>query len=341
MWYIEMGGMYTIDNKNIFGRKIYIESNDISKIRSRFNNTDVYATIFQYNNKDQNSSDLFGPLYIDLDMDFNNNKEYKKLKDDVSRIVTHLKLQYGIPKESIRFYFTGKKGFHLIIPPKVFGIKPNKNLNVYYKLIAKDLSENTINDIVDTKIYDKKRLLRLANSINGKTGLYKVPITYEDILEFSYEDIIEYASTPKTLEYAAPEPIEKAINKYNELIENVELINKKRAANIVIPKNIDFSNITFPKCIVEIYKNGVTEGNRNNTTIILASAFVQKGVDREATLALINKWNLEKNNPSLSDSEILTTVNSAYQQVIDGRRYGCSSIKDMGLCVGKSCKIYK
>lgn len=341
MWYIEMGGMYNINNNKVFGRKIYTDAKNISSIRDRFNNTDVYATIFQYNDKDQNKSDLFGPLYIDLDMTFNDNKGYEKLKGDLKRIVTYLNLQYNIPTKYIRFYFTGKKGYHLIIPAKVFGIKPNKELNTYYKLIAKELNDNTIYKIVDTKIYDKKRLLRLPNSINSKTGLYKVPISYDNINKFNYDDLIKYASSPKHIEAEEPQAVEKAVNHIRNIKTSLEEQNKKRASMIAIPKNIDFSKITFPKCIQAIYKNGVVEGNRNNTTITLASAFLQKGIDYDTTLALINKWNLEKNSPSLEDNEILITVNSAYQQIQDGRRYGCSSIIDMGLCVGKECKLCK
>lgn len=339
--YIEMGGSYIIQGEKVFGRKIYREVSQIDSVRTKFNNTDVYATMFQYNHDDQNLSDLYGPLYIDLDMDFNNDKEYTRLKQDLARIVTYLNLQYGIPTKFIKFYFTGKKGFHLIISPIVLGVKPNKELNTYYKEIAKELNENTINKIVDIKIYDKKRLLRLVNSINGKTGLYKVPITYENIVKLSYDETREYASEIKTLEYEKPIPIDKAMNKFKEIVENVKTSDARKAASIRIPTNVDLSKIVFPKCIQEIYKNGVSEGNRNHTTIILASAFFQKGIDLNTALAMVHKWNLEKNNPSLSESEINTTVKSAHYQVTNGRRYGCSSISEMGLCIGKECRIYK
>ena len=342
--YIEMGGSYEINGQKVFGRKLFVNLNvaEIDNVRTRFNNTDVYATILQYNDKeDQNKSDLYGPLYLDLDMQFSNDEEYSKIKQDLARIVTYLGLQYGIPIKYIKFYFTGKKGFHLIISPIVLGVKPNNDLNIYYKEIAKELNDNTINKIVDLKIYDKKRLLRLANSINGKTGLYKVPISYEDVMKYSYEEIREYASGVKTLTYEKPVPIDKAINKFNEIVENYKTLNIRRAASIIIPKNVDLKTIKFPSCIQTIHANGVTEGNRNNTTIILASAFFQKGIDLNVGLALMHKWNLEKNSPSLSDSEINTTVRSAYQQVVSGRRYGCSSIVEMGLCIGKECKLSK
>lgn len=341
MWYVEMGGMYQINSQNVFGRKIYTTIDKKSEVRQKFNNTDVYATVFQYDNENQNDSNLFGPMYLDLDMEFHTNLEYSKLKADLSRIVIYLNLQYGIPTEFIKFYFTGKKGFHLIIPAKVFNIRPDKNLNVYYKAIAKELSENTIEQIIDLKIYDKKRLFRLPNSINGKTGLYKVPITFEDIMKLSYEDIKEYSSLPKEVTHQDVSPVDKAINKLTAIKSSIKEAEIKRKKKLAIPTNVDLSKITFPSCIQEIYKTGCAEGNRNNTTIILASAFFQKGVDYETTFSIINKWNNEKNDPALSDGEIQTTVMSAYQQVQSGRRYGCSSIRDMDLCVGKECKIYK
>lgn len=341
MWYVEMGGTYIINSQKVFGRKIYTTIDKKSEMRKKFNNTDVYATVFQYNNEDQNQSDLFGPMYLDLDMEFHNDNEYSKLKADLTRIVTYLNLQYGIPTKYIKFYFTGKKGFHLIIPAKVFNIKPDKNLNVYFKSIAKELSENTIMPIIDLKIYDNKRLFRLPNSINGKTGLYKVPITYENILNFSYEEIREYASEPKNLDTVEVTLIDKAVNKLNEIKTALKEAEIKKAKSRKIPTNVDISKVKFPSCIKEIFNTGCAEGNRNNTTIILASAFFQQGVSYDDTFTMINKWNSEKNDPALSDMEIQTTVMSAYQQVQAGRRYGCSSIRDAGLCVGKECKIYK
>lgn len=340
-WYIEMGGTYIIKSQKVFGRKIYTTMDKKPEVRNKFNNTDVYATVFQYNNEDQNQSDLFGPLYLDLDMEFHTNEEYNKLKADVARIVTYLNLQYGIPTDYIKFYFTGKKGFHLIIPSTVFNIRPDKDLNVYYKIIAKELSENTINPIIDLKIYDKKRLFRLPNSINGKTGLYKVPITYSNIVKFSYEDMMEYATSPKSIDSNEVKPVDKAINKLTEIKTALKEVAVKKAKNRMIPTNVDLSKVKFPSCIQEIYRTGCAEGNRNNTTVILASAFFQQGVDFDTAMSMLNKWNDEKNDPALSEMEIQTTINSAYQQVQDGRRYGCASIRDMGLCVGKECRIYR
>lgn len=341
MLYIEMGGNYIINDKKCFGRKIYVPLTKKPEIRKRFNNTDVYATIFQYDKEDQNLSNIYGPMYLDLDMELNNNEEYLKLVEELKRIVTYLNLQYNIPSNYIKFYFTGKKGFHLIIPAKVFNIEPNNKLNLYYKEIARELDKITILPVIDLKIYDKKRLFRLPNSINGKTGLYKVPISYGNIINFNYEEIKKYASCERIVKFDNVQPIDKAIKKLNDIkieLQNLENTIKK---NRVIPKNVNIANIKFPDCIKTMFNEGSSKGNRNNTTVILSSALFQKGIDCETGLKIISKWNFEKNDPCLSEDEIKKTVLSAYQQVQAGRRHGCSSIKDMGLCVGKQCKIYK
>lgn len=340
MWYIEMGGVYNINGERCFGRKIYVTPDKMSETRKRFNNTDVYATVFSYNAKNQNNSDLFGPLYLDLDLDIKSESDYIILKKDLVSIVTYLEQNYGIPSNYIKFYFTGKKGFHLLIPSQVFDLRPDKNLNTYYKEIAKELNLATITNLIDTKIYDKKRLLRLPNSINGKTGLYKVPVTYSQILSFSFEKMKEYATSPKPNIIVTVEPCEKAINRLKQIKETIEKpkVNQNRKPIEIIDIN-EIKNL--PDCIVEILKNGAVEGNRNNTTIILASAFLQQGASYQDTLDLVTEWNERTNTPALPESEINITVASAYQQVQDGKRYGCTSIKECDLCVGRACRLFK
>lgn len=339
MWYIEMGGVYTINGDKHFGRKLYVEPNQLSEIRKRFNNTDVYATIFSYNKEDQNESDLYGPVYLDLDLNIETEQDYLVLKQELGRIVKYLELYYGIPASYIKFYFTGKKGFHLIIDPIIFAIEPDNNLNTYYKEIAKELNKATFTELIDTKIYDKKRLFRLSNSINGKSGLYKVPITYEKIQELNYEEIMRYAATPKPIIYVEAKECAKAIARFKEIKEE---ITKPKIKSLKAPMEIiDINDINVPTCIMSILQHGAQQGSRNNTTIILASSFFQKGASLEDTLSLIQSWNETTNFPSLSDQEIVTTVTSAYQQVQSGRRYGCTSIRESGLCVGRQCSIYK
>jgi DNA-binding HxlR family transcriptional regulator len=336
-WYIECGGVYKINNENIFGRKIYIEPEKLKEtMDKKFKNIDIYSTVFLYNNKDQNQSDLIGPLYVDLDGDIIDGKSYDKVKQDALLAISYLETHLKVPKDYIRIYFSGNKGFHLIIPFNVFGITPCKDLNDKYKAIAIILKENTINKSVDTRIYDKKRLIRLPHSINGKTGLFKVPISENDLRNFGYEDMVEYSREDKSIEYEKTETIEEARQAF-DILTAIKPKVKKDISN----KAFINTKYEIPVCIKRIYAVGAEKGFRNNTLMILASALLQKGKELENVIDAMIEWNESKNDPSLEQNEVEATVRSAYRNLVDGRRYGCTSIKELGLCVGENCKLYK
>ena len=339
--YVEMGGAFNINGVKAFQRNIYVKSTikEVEKIRKKFNNIDVYSTLYQYqDDKEQNESDLSGPLYLDMDAPLNNEEDFKKLLSDLKMVLTHLENDYGIKKNEVRIYFSGSKGFHIIIPSIVFSIPPTKLLNQYYKAIAQELNEFTLFKFIDTTIYDNKRLIRLINSINGKTGLYKVPVPYTMLDDLTFETIKEYASSPKREFYKPASFHEKASNK---LISLLAKINRENKEKIKRRKKVDFNNLKFPPCICNIFVDGATKGFRNNTAIILSSAIYQQGIDYEEGLAIVLNWNAEKNDPPLSDREIENTCKSAFSFTESGRAYGCTSIKNLGLCNEQQCSISK
>ena len=146
MWYLEIGGFYNIKNKKIFGRNIFIEytnKEEFNNMVKRFNNIDVYCTNYLYDNKDQNNSNLIGPLYIDLDNDINDDESYNKVKEDTLFAINYLNTFLYIPKEYINIYFSGNKGFHIIVSHITLGIEPCKNLNEKYKALANEIKNNT------------------------------------------------------------------------------------------------------------------------------------------------------------------------------------------------------
>lgn len=333
-WYVEYGGVYNIAGKKIFGRKKYVNLADFNdSVRDRFNNTDVYSTNFAYNEKDQNQSDLRGPLYIDLDGDIKDGKSYLEVRDDAIRVITFLHESLKVPKKYIQIYFSGSKGFHLLVSSKVFGITQCKDLNNKYKAIAIEANKSTITKCVDTRIYDKKRLIRLPNSINSKTGLYKIPLTEDQLRSSRYIQMLNFAKTPRKIELPEVVLVPEAKRVFDEMTKPKEV--KKRENSSVI--NPDFE---IPNCVRTLFQNGAIEGARNNTLVIIASAIMQKGTDVEDCIELMEEWN-EKNEPPMNSNEIENTVRSAYRNLMDGRKYGCSSIQEIGACLGNKCKLYR
>lgn len=338
IWYKEAGGMYVKGKTKAFTRNIYIEPHNIESIKQRFNNKDVYVTPYAYNRRPQKESQLYAGFYIDLDLKVSNLEDYEKVKLDTLMVLSIFTTEFKIPLKYIDTYFSGNKGFHIVIHPIVLGILPKKDLNFDFKLLAKRIKSYTLNKTIDTVVYDNVRLMRVNNTINSKSGLYKVRVTRKMIEKFTYEQMKLYASKPRyELHRKAIKFIPEAGRKYLEYIElqrkeEEEVINRPR-------KQLKKMDELLP-CLMYILENPPEKGNRNNTAILLASSLFQCGGTTDEVTDTLLDWN--NNNPNrLTDHEIRNTVMSAYRQFKDGRGYGCQSARSLGYCLGHLCKLYR
>ena len=129
-YYYEYGGKFgSYFRRNIFVKIGSEEFDDsLKKILGNCSNTDIYRCVYAYEDKDKiNDCRLYGPLYFDLDGDMDNN--FDGLKAEVFRITGFLEREIGLGKNEIELYFSGAKGFHIVVPPDVLGIEPSTNLN--------------------------------------------------------------------------------------------------------------------------------------------------------------------------------------------------------------------
>jgi len=339
-WYIEGGGKYTIKDKKIFGRNIFINPKDIDILRDKFDNTDVFSTIYQYCDQNMDTSKIYAPLYFDMDIDLSNELQWKKIKRDLSFVLTAIENELKIPRDRVQLFFSGNKGFHLLISPLIFGIQPIVNLNEFYKFIALKIQSYTLFNTIDTKIYDRKRLFRLPNSINGKTNRYKVPVSYDYIKKSSHKDMLLYASSKKEYININTSEITNAIEAMKVLWTDFNNNNKPKNKTNKNFKMI-YNNSELLPCIKAILEEGVTQGNRNNTAVIVASALLQNGKSKEEVQEIMLQWNEEKNSPQLPRQEILSVISSAIKRLSEGKSFGCTKIKEYGWCKPNTCHIAK
>lgn len=339
-WYVEGGGNYIIGGEKVWGRNILATLDEVEiKIRNRFKNTDAFATVYMYDSKDQSTANLFAPLYIDLDLKMKGNNDYQKVKRDLLHVVTALNMSYGVPFEYIRVFFSGNKGFHVLVDPEIFGIEPSPDLNESYRAIAHDMKKITMFKTVDTGIYDRVRLFRLPNSLHSGTGLYKVPVSIDFVRSSDYGSMVEYASSPKHIEYPEPKIIYEASRKFRDAVAKF-----KESENLSMGGNGSrkaYTNGKIMPCIEGMLESPAESGTRNKSTVIMASALCQAGWSREDALDELMKWNKQHNMPSLSDREVRTTVFSAFKEFDQGKAYGCRAIKELGMCLPENCSIAK
>ncbi|MDP2207306.1 MAG: DnaB-like helicase C-terminal domain-containing protein [Bacteroidota bacterium] len=228
-------------------------------------------------------------LYFDFD-----GSDLHEVKAEVEKFIRFLEVEY-MPIEYVSIFFSGNKGFHLSIPFKAIS-EPEFSIE-FYKTVKKMVLKLTAGfKFVDAGIYQINRLMRLENTINAKSGLYKIPITFEELVSLSVAEIQEVAKTPREFEQYEDEI--KEISGLRELyLECKRVETEPKQSNVN-----EFTNIL----------QGVAEGNRNNAAVKLAGLFVAKGFDETLTLVMLKLWN-QNNNPKLSENEIQGIVRSCFR----------------------------
>ena len=109
--------------------------------------------------------------------------------------------------ESILLFVSGSKGFHVGVPVAVFGddVKPGKDFPAQYKRTALEIARRAGVEI-DRSIYDRQRLFRCPNSKHGKSGLYKIPLSFFELTACkTIDEIKQRAQHPRRLVWTESE----------------------------------------------------------------------------------------------------------------------------------------
>lgn len=313
-----------------FTRNEMMTVDKIKDYRETNGNTGLYMSAYRYDSPDVKEANLFGDFYLDFDSEDN----FELARQDAIRSIWYLKQKttYDIPEKFIRIYFSGKKGIHLIIPAVVLGVEPDKNLNEYYKVMAKKIGEQLKHGTLDERIYDRRRLFRLPNSRHHSTNLFKISLTYLELVTLDFEEIKKEAEKPRLVQYPSGYEISTARRRYADHIEEwSNRFGKKFEGN----KKFDSKPLDFtPACVQELIDAGPIKGQRNNTAAALTSFWKKQGMTEQQVWDNLVKWN----SGSESEWSLKNTMQSVYHGTFE---YGCSAFSELATCVGEKCKLYK
>lgn len=156
------------------------------------NKKEWYESIFIYTDKEKEQLELKGSLAgisgLDIDrvvFDFDSKEDVQLALDDARTLVSRLSF---IPEEAIQCYFSGNKGFHVQINMNNL-IKKEQFIKIV-EHYALDLST------FDQVIKDDQRVFRFPMSFNTTSGMYKIPMTAQELLTIDLVEIMEVAKTP-------------------------------------------------------------------------------------------------------------------------------------------------
>ena len=120
----------------------------------------------------------------DFPLDFDNEKDPGHALQDLKTLcLVHLPEIYDVDPYAIKFYLSGGKGFHAVLPASLFGAQDgDPYLPLIYKKIATLWKSEFNLKTLDLSLYNmgKGKMFRIAN-VRRSNGRYKVPLTLEEV----------------------------------------------------------------------------------------------------------------------------------------------------------------
>lgn len=171
---------------------------------------------------------------------------------------------------NIRPYYSGN-GYHFILP----------NL---WKFETPEEVKATLLDAFPgcDSIYDKSRLIRVANTLNAKTGRYKIPLTHKELLHGSVDDILrESARARPSFNYFPPFEI--------PAVQLKKIIPVKPLTS-VSPKDHETGTSNVILCIQNLYNSKPVKGFRHKSMLRMISVFKRNGVPRSGIELMMQTW---------------------------------------------------
>ncbi len=243
----------------------------ISCWRTQYNNRDIYATVCRFDQPGRSNRYLC-PFFLDIDAE-----DLAIACEETVKSCSLLRDHLDITESSFEIYFSGQKGFHVLLPLTVFGDPDEPNLMTIWHQLAQRLAKENLPHL-DLGIYQASRVLRLPNSIHSQTGLYKIPLEYKALKDWGIDYVRETAKVPASEEsLAIDEESPKAVAWLNEAIE----WNRRRT--ILAPEHRQSptgftSGWRIPPCIEALESAVIPDNMRHRTYFVLARFYAWIGM---------------------------------------------------------------
>ena len=287
---------------------------------------DYDAHVVDYVKEKGSLSGYDGMLYMPdefiLDVDGANPKQAKDKTIALTIELDDLCIPY-------RIYFSGT-GFHLGIPGDAFRWKPCPDLHLKVK---DELKARGIYEWADPSVSDKTRIIRVVNTLNSKSKLWKIPISLEE-LHKPVEDIQELAKTKRVTNKWTTLECEPVF----DVLERKTKASDKKFESISLGKNPD--PVWYP-CIQKMME-GSAQGSRHQIALRIG-AFLRWRYPEHVVRLVMEDWRqrVDIGTSPFTKSEMDKIVTDCYEgHNGNGYNYGCSDIHMDKHCQS-TCRLYK
>lgn len=265
---------------------------EASKVEAaiKSNEKDYYTSIFLY---DQSHYDTWKKTHSlagvrdvvtnKIFFDFDKENDLERARKDAVVVIERL-IADGINPNNIQCAFSGFKGFSVEVEHTAL-LNPQQFKNLVFSY-ASDLTT------FDTVVNDPNRIIRVTGTKHPKSGLYKFPLTVEQMQNLNVEDIKVLAQdinnaaedysgwTPVTLPTVALGRAHRETKSETKVVLPVLEGTVSELEWMKKPKWLS-------NCKFAIMNGFVPEGQRNNALMALAATFKAQGFSEEHTVAML------------------------------------------------------
>ena len=334
--------IYEIAYGDARNRGHFIEKEKLANLyKGNFAQGLVYKSVYGYDKgilehkKEFNSVSKYkGIRYIEdivFDIDKGVNSDSYTRKKCIT-LIQYLE-SLGIDDNEYQIYFSGR-GFHIHTSNIIWGFKPSEDLPYIVKETIKKVLSKLEKGFYDESIYMATGMFRLKHTKNIKSGLFKIPITKNELLYADDYTFLKLASCQR-LDFNDSEYYEEILASSENKLANFIIKNEEvPKEDIQYSKQIQKSNVAC--CIHKLIDRGASEGNRNNALLRIASHSRRNNIPEDFLIAgLIHNWN-EKNGCGLDKETIVKSVKKTYRSPYN---YGCNDSMLKAYC-STECIFY-
>lgn len=146
-----------------------------------------------------------------LHFDFDCKEDPQKALEDVRSFLERVCIGYDVLIDAVQIWFTGNKGFSVFVKDQSILNSPGAvDIPDRIKKICSEIAEGF--NSFDHTPYDRCRIWRMPNTINSKSGLYKIPILAGEVFTLNIDQIRARARNQRSMQDAIQEFLSEGVH---------------------------------------------------------------------------------------------------------------------------------
>lgn len=273
--------VYRLNDKNVF-KSIFLHSKELKIWFNEHVDDEGKHTLTGYDKAIHADC-----LTLDID-----HKDLNVSLETIRNFLQHLYHKYEIEPNHLRLNFSGSKGFHIRIPAELFGgFTPSTHLHKQIKFIAEEITKGF--DHYDYSIYKRTFFIRALNTLNSKSGLRAIPLSYNEVMNLSIENIKTLAVQERKVDYVDVDELSA-----NDQLVALRIESEKIKATDDDTEEDEDDNTNYD----EIWANR-SAGGRHEQVGKIIGHLINYDVPDKSIENIVRYWNLQNNEPK-TDPEI-------------------------------------